>query len=180
MEIENHIFKDVKYFLSPNFNSRPNESDISLIVIHCISLPPKNYEGEYVKDFFLNKLNTSEHQYFNGISDLKVSSHLFIKRDGEIVQFVPFNKRAWHAGESSYQGINDCNNFSIGIELEGHVEDFYTDNQYESLINATNTILYNYPNIDKTRIIGHSEIAPNRKTDPGKNFEWDKYLDSLT
>ena len=180
MEIENHIFKDVKYFPSPNFNSRPNESDISLIVIHCISLPPKNYEGEYVKDFFLNKLNTSEHSYFKGISDLKVSSHLFIKRNGEIVQFVPFNKRAWHAGESSYKGINDCNNFSIGIELEGNVEDCYTDNQYESLINVTNTILNYYPNIDKTRIIGHSEIAPNRKTDPGKNFEWDKYLDSLT
>ena len=180
MEIENHIFKDVKYFPSPNFNSRPNESDISLIVIHCISLPPKNYEGEYVKDFFLNKLNTSEHSYFKGISDLKVSSHLFIKRNGEIVQFVPFNKRAWHAGESSYKGINDCNNFSIGIELEGNEEDFYTDNQYKSLINVTNTILYHYPNIDKTRIIGHSEIAPNRKADPGKNFEWDKYLDSLT
>ena len=180
MEIENHIFKDVKYFPSPNFNSRPNESDISLIVIHCISLPPKNYEGEYVKDFFLNKLNTSEHSYFKGISDLKVSSHLFIKRNGEIVQFVPFNKRAWHAGESSYKGINDCNNFSIGIELEGSVEDCYTDNQYESLINVTNTILNYYPNIDKTRIIGHSEIAPNRKADPGKNFEWDKYLDSLT
>lgn len=179
MEIENHIFKDVKYFPSPNFNSRPNESDISLIVIHCISLPPKNYEGEYVKDFFLNKLNTSEHSYFKGISDLKVSSHLFIKRNGEIVQFVPFNKRAWHAGESSYKGINDCNNFSIGIELEGNEEDFYTDNQYKSLINVTNTILYHYPNIDKTRIIGHSEIAPNRKTDPGKNFEWKKYLDSL-
>ena len=179
MEIENHIFKDVKYFPSPNFNSRPNESDISLIVIHCISLPPKNYEGEYVKDFFLNKLNSSEHLYFKGISDLKVSSHLFIKRNGEIVQFVPFNKRAWHAGESSYKGINDCNNFSIGIELEGNEEDFYTDNQYKSLINVTNTILYHYPNIDKTRIIGHSEIAPNRKTDPGKNFEWKKYLDSL-
>ena len=180
MEIENHIFKDIKYFPSPNFNSRPNESDISLIVIHCISLPPKNYEGEYVKDFFLNKLNTSEHSYFKGISDLKVSSHLFIKRNGEIVQFVPFNKRAWHAGESSYKGINDCNNFSIGIELEGNEEDCYTDNQYESLINVTNTILNYYPNIDKTRIIGHSEIAPNRKADPGKNFEWDKYLDSLT
>ena len=179
MEIENHIFKDVKYFPSPNFNSRPNESDISLIVIHCISLPPKNYEGEYVKDFFLNKLNSSEHLYFKSISDLKVSSHLFIKRNGEIVQFVPFNKRAWHAGESSYKGINDCNNFSIGIELEGNEEDFYTDNQYKSLINVTNTILYHYPNIDKTRIIGHSEIAPNRKTDPGKNFEWKKYLDSL-
>ena len=180
MEIENHIFKDIKYFPSPNFNSRPNESDISLIVIHCISLPPKNYEGEYVKDFFLNKLNSSEHSYFKGISDLKVSSHLFIKRNGEVVQFVPFNKRAWHAGESSYKGIKDCNNFSIGIELEGNEEDFYTDNQYKSLINVTNTILYHYPNIDKTRIIGHSEIAPNRKTDPGKNFEWDKYLDSLT
>ena len=179
MEIENHIFKDVKYFPSPNFNSRPNESDISLIVIHCISLPPMNYEGEYVKDFFLNKLNSSEHSYFEGISDLKVSSHLFIKRNGEIVQFVPFNKRAWHAGESSYQGINDCNNFSIGIELEGNIEDCYTDKQYESLINVTNTILYHYPNIDKTRIIGHSEIAPNRKTDPGKNFEWDRYIDSL-
>jgi len=179
MEIENHIFKNIKYFQSPNFNSRPDESDISLIVIHCISLPPKNYEGEYVRDFFLNKLDSSEHVFFKEIADLKVSSHLFIRRNGEIAQFVPFNKRAWHAGVSSYKGNQDCNNFSIGIELEGSEDDSYTNDQYESLIDATKEILRNYPNIDKSRIIGHSDIAPNRKTDPGKNFEWDRYLTSL-
>ena len=179
MEIENHIFKNIKYFQSPNFNSRPDESNINLIVIHCISLPPKNYEGEYVRDFFLNKLDSSEHTFFEEIADLKVSSHLFIRRNGEIAQFVPFNKRAWHAGVSSYKGNQDCNNFSIGIELEGSEDDRYTNDQYESLIDATKEILRYYPNTDRSRIVGHSDIAPNRKADPGQNFDWDRYLTSL-
>ena len=179
MEIENHIFKNIKYFQSPNFNSRPDESNINLIVIHCISLPPKNYGGEYVRDFFLNKLNSFDHTFFKEIANLKVSSHIFIKRDGEIAQFVPFNKRAWHAGVSSYKGEQDCNNFSIGIELEGSEDDSYTDDQYESLIDATKEILCNYPDTDKSRIIGHSDIAPDRKKDPGHYFEWHRYLASL-
>ena len=117
MEIENHIFKESKYFKSPNFNDRPNSSDIRLLVIHSISLPPNNYGGDYVKDFFLNKLQSSEHEYFESIKNLKVSSHLFINRAGEVLQFVPFDKRAWHAGESSFKGELNCNDYSIVIEL---------------------------------------------------------------
>ena len=180
MKIRNHRLKDIKFLESPNFNDRPFDEDISLLVIHSISLPPKTYNTDHIERFFLNKLDFTSHSFYKKIDGMKVSAHVLIKRNGEIIQFVPFDKRAWHAGVSSYNGKNDCNNFSIGIELEGNVEDCYTDNQYESLINVTNTILNYYPNIDKTRIIGHSEIAPNRKADPGKNFEWDKYLDSLT
>ena len=119
MEIEDHIFKNIKFIKSPNFNERPDSQKITLIVIHSISLPPKEYGGNYVENFFLNNLNVSDHKYFENLQNLKVSSHLYIKRDGEIIQFVPFDKRAWHAGDSSYNGDSDCNNFSIGIELEG-------------------------------------------------------------
>ena len=126
MEIENHLIKNIKYIRSPNFNERSQNSSIKLIVIHAISLPPKEYGGDYVENFFLNKLKISDHEYFKEIKDLKVSSHLYIKRDGEIIQFVPFDKRAWHAGESSFNGEFDCNDFSIGIELEGSDCDNFT------------------------------------------------------
>ena len=179
MKIENHIFKESQIYNSPNFNKRPDESDIRLIIIHCISLPPNQYGGDYVKDFFLNNLDTKKHEYFNEIKDLKVSPHIFIKRNGEVLQFVPFNKRAWHAGVSCYKGIEDCNDYSIGIELEGNEKDLYTDNQYEVLISATNEIIKKYPKIKPKNIVGHSEVAPNRKTDPGANFDWKRYLKGL-
>ena len=179
MLIENHIFKDTKFIQSPNFNERPNESDIRLIVIHSISLPPNVYGGDYVEKFFLNKLDSKDHKYFENIVDLKVSSHIYIKRTGEILQFVPFNKRAWHAGKSSYDGVADCNDFSIGIELEGMDNDEYTSNQYHALIQATKVIIKNYPLITKDLILGHSDISPDRKTDPGLKFNWDRFLDSL-
>ncbi len=179
MKIENHIFIQSQIYNSPNFNERPDESDIRLIIIHCISLPPDHYGGDFVKDFFLNNLDTTNHKYFNEIKDLKVSPHIFIKRNGEVLQFVPFNKRAWHAGVSCYKGIEDCNDYSIGIELEGNEKDQYTDDQYEVLISATNEILKKYPKIKTTNIVGHSEVAPNRKTDPGANFDWNRYLKGL-
>ena len=179
MEIENHIFKESKYFKSPNFNDRPNSSDIRLLVIHCISLPPNNYGGDYVKDFFLNKLQSSEHEYFESIKNLKVSSHLFINRAGEVLQFVPFDKRAWHAGESSFNGELDCNDFSIGIELEGSDCDNFTDHQYRVLIDVTKQLMDKYPDIKKNSIKGHSDIAPGRKTDPGVKFEWTRYLNKI-
>ena len=179
MEIKDHLIKGIKFLKSPNFNNRPFEEEIKLIIIHSISLPPKIYGNSYVEDFFMNKLNISDHDYFNEIKDLKVSSHIYIKRDGEIIQFVPFNKRAWHAGESSYMDEPDCNNYSIGIELEGSHEDIFSEEQYNSLIFATQKILKEYPMIKKDNITGHSNVAPKRKTDPGKNFEWDRYLGSL-
>ena len=179
MQIENHIFKDIKFLQSPNFNERPKNSIISLIVIHSISLPPNVYGNEYVEDFFMNKLKISDHDYFDEIKDLKVSSHLYIKRTGEIIQFVPFNMRAWHAGDSSYKGVRDCNNYSIGIELEGTDRDNFSNNQYEKLIQISKQIIKNYPEINKDKIVGHSEISPGRKTDPGEKFEWNKYLNAL-
>ena len=179
MEIENHIFKESNYVKSPNFNNRPNSSDIRLIVIHCISLPPNNYGGDYVKDFFLNKLDYSADKYFDGIKELKVSCHLFIERTGELLQFVPFDKRAWHAGESAYKGEVNCNDYSIGIELEGNEIDPYTDEQYISLIKATRELINFYPGVNSQNIVGHCDIAPDRKTDPGKSFDWKRYLSNL-
>ena len=145
MEIENHLIKNIKYIKSPNFNERSQNSSIKLIVIHAISLPPKEYGGDYVENFFLNKLKISDHEYFEEIKDLKVSSHLYIKRDGEIIQFVPFDKRAWHAGESSFNGEFDCNDFSIGIELEGSDCDNFTDHQYQVLIDVTKQLMNEIP-----------------------------------
>ena len=179
MEIENHIFKNIKFVNSPNFNERPENTKISLIVIHSISLPPNVYGNNYVENFFMNKLIISDHDYFQEIEDMRVSSHLYIKRTGEIIQFVPLNMRAWHAGESSYKGIKDCNNYSIGIELEGTDCDVYSNEQYESLIKISRLIIKNYPVINKDNIVGHSDISPGRKTDPGNKFEWGRYLDAL-
>ena len=179
MEIENHLIKNIKYIRSPNFNERSQNSSIKLIVIHAISLPPKEYGGDYVENFFLNKLKISDHEYFKEIKDLKVSSHLYIKRDGEIIQFVPFDKRAWHAGESSFNGEFDCNDFSIGIELEGSDCDNFTDHQYQVLIDVTKQLMNEYPDVKKNSIKGHSDIAPGRKTDPGDKFEWTRYLSKI-
>ena len=179
MEIENHIFKNIKFLNSPNYNERPYNSKISLLVLHAISLPPSVYGKNYVEDFFMNKLNASDHDYFDQIKDLKVSSHLYIKRNGKMIQFVPLNKRAWHAGESSYKGIEDCNDYSIGIELEGSDNDYFSDEQYKMLIKTTKSIIKNYSEIDKDKIVGHSDIAPGRKTDPGNKFEWNRYFKAL-
>ena len=134
MLISNHILDNTKLVETSNYSDRTDECDIRLIVIHCISLPPKIYGNSYIEDFFCNKLNTDDNEYFREIKDLKVSSHILIKRTGEIIQFVPLNLRAWHAGESSYKGVEDCNNYSIGIELEGTDCDVYSNEQYESLI----------------------------------------------
>jgi AmpD protein len=142
-------------------------------------LPEGSYEGSNVEDFFLNKLSISDHNSFDEIKDLKVSSHLYIKRNGELVQFVPFNKRAWHAGESTYKGVSDCNNYSIGIELEGTDDYFYTDDQYDTLTEATKGVIKNYPLINKDSIVGHSDVSPGRKTDPGRKFDWGRFLEAL-
>ena len=179
MKIKDHKIEDIAFLESPNFNDRPDPNNISLIVIHSISLPSRNYNNDNVELFFLNNLDISKNEYFKEISDLKVSSHLYIKRSGRIIQFVPFDKRAWHAGISNYKGEKDCNDFSIGIELEGSVDDIYENEQYESLVMVTKALIEQYDLINKERIAAHSEIAPERKTDPGEYFDWKKYLKNV-
>lgn len=159
---------------SPNFNARPNNSDISLLVIHNISLPPEQFDNSYIEDFFCNTLDCTQHPYFQSIKDLKVSAHALIKRTGEIIQFVNFNDRAWHAGRSSFQGRAECNDYSIGIELEGSDNTPYTEEQYQQLITTVQALQYTYPLITQERITGHNIIAPTRKTDPGPFFDWSR------
>ena len=167
MKIKNHRLQDINFLESPNFNDRPIDEDISLLVIHSISLPPKKYNTDHIERFFLNELDFSSHNFYKNIDGMKVSAHVLIKRNGEVIQFVPFNKRAWHAGVSSYKGKNDCNNFSIGIELEGSDDDIFEDIQYEQLSLITSLLIAEYDLITKDNIKGHSDIAPERKTDPG-------------
>lgn len=167
-----------KKVISPNFDDRPSDTDIDLLVIHCISLPPGQYENNHICDFFQNKLDIKAHSYFKDIETLKVSSHLLIERNGELIQFVALNKRAWHAGVSSFEGKDKCNNYSIGIELEGTDDSAFTLKQYQTLSQLSLDIVKKFPLIHKRRIVGHEEIAPGRKTDPGAFFDWDKYLNS--
>lgn len=172
MKIKNHWFTNIKNVPSPNFNDRPDENVLSLVVIHCISLPPNEFGGSYINDLFCNRLNPNAHSYFETIYTLQVSAHLLIRRDGECVQYVPFNKRAWHAGISSFEGRENCNDFSIGIELEGSETMAYTNAQYEKLNDVITALFNAYPTLKK--IVGHSDIAPKRKTDPGESFDWTK------
>jgi AmpD protein len=162
-----------------NFDDRPDEQDIDLIVIHCISLPPGDFGGDWIDRLFGNELPPDAHPYFSGINHLRVSAHLLIRRDGEIVQYVPFHKRAWHAGLSCYQGRNGCNDFSIGIELEGTETLPYTDAQYRCLERVIKALLSSYPRLSANRITGHSDIAPERKTDPGPSFDWDRLRQAI-
>lgn len=172
MHIDNHWLTEISHIPSPNFNLRPDEKDISLCVIHCISLPPQQFGGDYIEQLFCNRLNPNAHPYFKEIYQLKVSAHLLIRREGEIIQYVPFNKRAWHAGLSNYQGRENCNDFSIGIELEGTETIPYTTMQYQQVAEVIKLLLQHYPRLSKEHIIGHSDIAPQRKTDPGASFQW--------
>lgn len=143
-----------------------------LLVIHNISLPPAQFGGSFVEAFFCNQLDAQAHPYFATIASLQVSAHCLIKRSGEAVQFVSFDDRAWHAGQSCFQGVTNCNDFSIGIELEGTDDTPYTDAQYHSLVAVTRLLLRTYPRISVDCIVGHSDISPGRKTDPGAAFDW--------
>lgn len=158
---------------SPNYDARPDINDISLLVIHNISLPPGKFGDNYVIDFFQNNLDYKSHEWFENIRDLKVSAHFFIRRCGQIVQFVSTLDRAWHAGLSCFNGRDKCNDFSIGVELEGTDTLAYEDSQYNSLISLTQAIKQRH-NI--TDICGHEHIAPGRKTDPGPAFDWSRLL----
>jgi len=155
------------------------ELAINLLVVHNISLPPKQFGGPYIDQLFAGCLNPGEHDYFKDIAGIRVSSHLLIRRDGELVQYVPLHKRAWHAGLSSYQGREKCNDFSIGIELEGADDVEYEAAQYQVLTKVTRLLLQAYPNMSRERITGHSDIAPGRKTDPGPAFNWNNFFQQL-
>jgi AmpD protein len=157
---------------SPNCDERPAEAKIELLVIHAISLPPGEFGGAAIEEFFLNKLDVTRHPYFATIAHLKVSAHFLIRRGGGLVQFVSCAKRAWHAGESSWRGRSRCNDFSIGVELEGCDDTPFMPAQYDRLVRLTQAIQATYPIAD---VLGHSDIAPGRKTDPGTRFDWPFY-----
>lgn len=161
--------RGVRRIRSPNFDARPEGTRVSLIVIHAISLPPDEFGGPGVIELFTNRLDAAAHPYYATIASLRVSAHFFIRRDGELIQFVPADARAWHAGVSSWRGRERCNDFSLGIELEGCDTMPFEDAQYRTLIELLRRLRRRYPGVE---IAGHSDIAPGRKTDPGPLFDW--------
>lgn len=163
---------------SPNYNQRPQGTEIQLVVIHNISLPPAQFGGGYIEKFFQNQLNWSEHPYFQTIQGMQVSAHILILRTGEVIQFVNFNERAWHAGRSQYLAKPECNDYSIGIELEGCDDQGFEIAQYQALVQVVTALQQAYPKIS-SHIAGHSDIAPVRKTDPGRYFDWVKFREML-
>ncbi len=179
IDVEKGLLLNVRQVPSPNYNERPNGTVVDLLVIHNISLPPGEFGHSHIDAFFTNSLDFSLHPYFAEIASLQVSSHCLIERSGAIVQYVPFTKRAWHAGASWFAGREDCNNFSIGIELEGADHIPYTQPQYECLTKLVKLLRKTYPRITEDRIVGHSTIAPGRKTDPGPAFDWKLLADLL-
>lgn len=167
------LFEPGNYQHSPHQDERPAGMLIDMVVIHGISLPPGEFGSNAVEALFCGKLDANSHPAFADIANVRVSAHLFIRRTGEIIQFVPFTRRAWHAGVSSFQGKTHCNDFSIGIELEGTDNHPYEDIQYQQLSNIISLLRQAYPDISEDRIVGHVDIAPTRKTDPGPSFDWD-------
>jgi len=161
---------------SPNFDARAAHAGIDLLVIHNISLPPGRFGGSFIADLFCNRLDCDAHTYFDQLRALRVSAHFLIRRDGRVMQFVSANDRAWHAGASTFHGRERCNDFSIGIELEGTDAEPFEAEQYEALAALTQALRARYPLTDVT---GHEHIAPGRKTDPGPCFDWDRYRKSL-
>ena len=173
------IIESARQCLSPNRDARPTGCKPELIVLHGISLPPGQYGGDAIEKFFTNCLDWDSHPYFDEIRGLEVSAHLLIRRDGELIQFVPFAERAWHAGASCFRGRETCNDYSIGIEIEGEDESPYDDRQYAMLTTTVLALLRAYPTLSARRIAAHSDIAPGRKTDPGPAFDWLRLYDGL-
>lgn len=179
MKIVDHWLQEAEFCASTHFNSRPDPQDISLLVVHNIALPPRTYGGGWVEKFFQGELPAEVHPYFASLQGVRVSAHLLIERTGRLVQFVGFDQRAWHAGQSCYQGRENCNDFSIGIEMEGSDDQPYTQVQYQQLVQVTRQLMKTYPGITRERICGHAQVAPGRKTDPGPAFDWQSYLAEL-
>lgn len=174
------LISQAPYRKSPNQDQRPDDCEPDLVVIHGISLPPGEYGGAYIEQLFTNTLDWDSHPYFSEIRGMEVSSHLLIRRDGELIQFVPFQCRAWHAGDAVFRGRKRCNDFSIGIELEGCDEQAYEDAQYDCLGSVLRALQAAYPSLDARSIAGHCDIAPGRKSDPGPAFDWLRLYDGLT
>jgi AmpD protein len=177
--IKDNWLQEARLVESPNCSARPPATIIDLLVIHNISLPPGEFGTGCVDELFCNRLDSKAHPFFEEISDLRVSAHLLIDRNGEVTQYVPFDCQAWHAGQSEFQGRQRCNEFSIGIELEGTDHEVFTPRQYDRLGSVSRALMQSYPAITADRIVGHSDIAPGRKTDPGPCFDWDYYLGQL-
>ena len=173
------VINNISQRACSHFDERPAQCDISLLVIHNISLPAGQFNTPYVDDLFMGCIDCNAHPSFIDLEGLKVSAHCFIKRCGEVIQYVPFEKRAWHAGRSCFAGQQNCNDFSIGIELEGTDTTNYTDAQYQSLAALTQAIMQRYPKITASNIVGHCDIAPGRKTDPGASFNWRKFFNLI-
>lgn len=173
--IDDHIVKGVPFHPSPHKDERPLASDISLLVIHGISLPAGKFGGDYVDDLFMGCLDCSADASFASLDGLRVSAHCFIRRTGELFQYVPFQQRAWHAGVSSWEGRERCNDYSIGVELEGTDVAPYTEQQYQTLVQLSRALMTAYPAITLDRVVGHEHIAPGRKTDPGPAFNWNEF-----
>ena len=173
------LLAGARFLASPHCDERPTGTAVDLLVIHGISLPPGEFGGPWIEQLFLGRLPPDAHPYFKDVSPLKVSAHILIRRDGELLQFVPFHKRAWHAGQSRFQGREACNDFSLGIELEGDDHTPYAPVQYAVLAGVTHALMQVYPGISPAHIVGHSDVAPDRKTDPGPAFDWARFRDVL-
>jgi AmpD protein len=172
IDTQTGLLNNALLHLSDHCDLRLCPDDLALIVVHGISLPPGQFGGDDVLDLFQGTLDCHKHPYYAQLKGVRVSSHLFIRRDGEVVQFVPFHLRAWHAGMSRFANRTACNDFSIGIELEGTDTGSYTDTQYESLNAVLVALRDAYPSLAQAPVVGHSDIAPQRKTDPGLGFDW--------
>ncbi len=169
------LLAGARQVLSPHFDERPAGTAPELLVVHGISLPPGEFGGPWIDRLFTGTLPWDAHPYFKEIEGLRASAHALIRRDGQIVQYVPFGQRAWHAGKSEYRGRPACNDFSIGVELEGADDTPYTDAQYRELAALAAALLKAYPSLSGQAIAGHSDIAPGRKTDPGPAFDWPRF-----
>ena len=170
------LLAGVRYVASPNCDERPPGAAVTLLVLHSISLPPGQFGGDAVERFFTNRLDPSAHPYFAGIAELRVSAHFLLRRDGALIQFVPVHRRAWHAGASAWRGRERCNDFSVGVELEGTDDTAYSGTQYLRLAALTRALCATLP---IREVAAHSDVAPQRKTDPGARFEWLRFLAEL-
>jgi N-acetyl-anhydromuramoyl-L-alanine amidase len=176
---ERGLLREARQCPSPNQDARPDKLAPGLVVIHGISLPPGVFGGPQIEQLFLNELDWNAHPYYAEIRGLQVSAHLLIRRDGEVVQFVPFDRRAWHAGESTFRGVARCNDYAIGIELEGDDHTDYTDQQYAAIVGIVIVLMQAFPGLDIRHIAGHCDIAAGRKTDPGPAFDWLRLYDGI-
>jgi N-acetyl-anhydromuramoyl-L-alanine amidase len=173
------LVQGVRFVPSPNCDARPSGCAPEVLIVHAISLPPGEFGGPGIEQLFCNTLEKTAHRYYGEIADLRVSAHLLVRRDGALVQFVPLHLRAWHAGQSQCEGRPRVNDFSIGVELEGYDDERFEDVQYAVLSDLTRALMHVYPAITASRIYGHSDISPGRKTDPGPGFDWDRFRAAL-